>query len=921
MRQFSLASAPKDLDLHASSHHHKQRDRGIPLPRAFFPFATDLDLTDLHDYLPMPHPAFALTTVHSHTPVPGRAFTSSTEVGKSGGNSRREDAGDAATHEGYPLSPEGFPTPSLSQQRDQHQLPKINHPGDTHADSGIRANLRPMFDLSIYERPNMLSLNGREPGTFGFCAFIERDVADGLMRDDPTGSHSSEHSSTSAAAALKDIGVRDIPMRAIAERLEKASLLRDEIISHGRPSYTAIQSPVYGGLKEMGRWLFEDLLLESARRSSGTEQDMTGRDGTQSSDWSLKKQIKALLKVLGKENTFWKDFSLPRERLAFVLALNLPTSGDEPGISKYADDRSKTDKKASREPQHERRYYALLHLLISVELVLRMDAALRLGVAVHGSLIDGVEEVTSEDIHRFNKLRTRKVDWDMVGAKRFLGLCSAKAIPETPSDGSGEPNSGHAEHPTYDCAILPRKLDIMVDGLIHFAQGIGWNDAAVAQMKERLTQTFRGKTSDEIQKVFTQRYQCDIKHLPRHTCDIASTMPLLPPVNDFIGGPATHAWLTGLIVPGFHNNDLLISALLENDTHQEPLKRLGTVAYPRTGFVFGSCSWWSKLCVVAGVLAPVPDTKEVMGWVKLPAAVTPLDAETGENVGEGWRNVTAKPMSVESGKERIFDGEAIAKDSATLGVGKGAVKGSEFEMLTDDVFDSGGSHRETIKIEEVELALQRVMEDVPIPYATANASSGKDENSLPREQACVLVSISQGESAKTQTAMFELKHTVRFIAQHPCRPPRGQTTVHHKLSADSQSSTHTGAAPTPSSSTKPGDIERHMPAHPLHKSYKYKVQSLASFLSTEEDEGVEEQSNTSQSSAVDTRARHDKILIVDARGPWQNEVLARAVCAKVGRHAIISRAAGPDGKRAAGCLSCPVREARALGVDVVLRVG
>ena len=54
--------------------------------------------------------------------------------------------------------------------------------------------------------------------------------------------------------------------------------------------------------------------------------------------------------------------------------------------------------------------------------------------------------------------------------------------------------------------------------------------------------------------------------------------------------------------------------------------------------------------------------------------------------------------------------------------------------------------------------------------------------------------------------------------------------------------------------------------------------------------------------------------IVDARGSSTKETFARAWCAYVGSHAIIGRAGRT-------CLACCIREAQALDVAVVIRVG
>lgn len=56
-----------------------------------------------------------------------------------------------------------------------------------------------------------------------------------------------------------------------------------------------------------------------------------------------------------------------------------------------------------------------------------------------------------------------------------------------------------------------------------------------------------------------------------------------------------------------------------------------------------------------------------------------------------------------------------------------------------------------------------------------------------------------------------------------------------------------------------------------------------------------------------------EVLVINARGSPDKATFARAWCASTGRHAVIARVGRT-------CVGCSIREARAVQVDVVIRV-
>jgi hypothetical protein len=796
-----------------------------------------------------------------------------------------------------------------------------------------------MFDLGIYERPNMLSMTGHERGTIGMRAFLERPVADGLGVDEK-GDHGGsgkdgdgsgggggggggnnnkgmmvEHMSASEALkalaheegsvkvgkhapwvdrvgliregpkAWRRVGVREVSLKTVTERLALISELRDEVVKKGW-RYTVLN---VWGEKELGEWLFRELLYPP-EKEKGVGVGVGVGVGEGSKGYELKVQIEALVKVLTTPGA-WLDFSLPRERLWFCQGLYTREVKEE-GLLK---------------PEMKRRW-GLVQLLLAVELVIRLDAALRLGVALHS----GEVEVSSAEIHHFNKLRNFKVDWDFVIARRWLDLCYVKKVakkdlhandhtelvssssspPQTPK----EAHHGHregllgrfkstlhiqekdpdAEWP-YECAVLPRQPGVMADGLVRFAEDIGWDAAAIEFIKTELARKLCDKPLAQKEEMLALGTEAlDHPHIAASHRDSKSKVELRAAGAETLGGPLTHTWLGGLIIPGYLACDLLMCALLETDTAQKAVERLGNMAFPRTGFVLGRRSWWSKLCVIGMVLSGVEGAKERMGWIGLPDYLTPYDHETGQVLGDGWKAVVAEDLRKQRSGERILDGDELAKESSPLGIGKGHVKASEFGMLTDQSLDG----MEKTAISNLRLVLRRQDSDGDAEYQAALRAD------VVREGA---------SQEHGMTKLLPLRYNVRFVGGHPCRPPHGHAKPHDG---------HDGDGPQGQQSLKHRHLE-HLPAHPLHKSFKHVRRSIEECLDLGPGDELTLPNPTDKEGSP--------VWVIDARGGRERETVVRAWCASVGRHAIISRV----GK---GCLGCAVREARALEVGIVIRV-
>jgi len=799
---------------------------GRNYPQAFFPWNNDLEISDLQDRRYLKHESFALATRHAHLPVPGEV----------------------------------------------KWKPGMQEPLKT---EGLDSGKRPMFDLGIFEIPNMLSLEGREPGTVGMRWFLEVPIADSKRIQGGLGKHARKYANdqtyphmpafealrslgdtdgalklgkhgpqqdrlkliSEGAHSWKRIGLRDISVKTIADRLSLVDSWRDEIVHEGW-KVTVLDKQ---SCTDLHNHLFREILYPPH-----------GHDSERHSD--LKIQIEALVKVLTIPGA-WLDFSLAQTRLELGRVLwqeSRPrdTRGSVSGEKKWL----------------------LIQLLLSVELVIRLEAALRLGVS-RGS--DSFS-LTGEEIHHFDKLRNLKVDWDLLVARRLLDLCYVTAVAQSTANKgvhSEEPLPKHGYHHllsdlrnkltvhdeqsrsgAWHCVILPRQPRVMVDGLERFAKNIGWPRAeeTLAALKGKLMQSHQG-ARDYLTAPCTD-HDFDEK-------DAATgRVTLQQATTNTVGGWLSRSWLSGLVLPGFSTCGLLMSCLVEND--EEAIARLGTKANLHGGIVLAERSWWSKTCIVGRVVAAIPGGQESMGWIG--TYVLPND-HNGNAIPDSWVSIEVEPAPNLREDVRIHDVERLSVDGSPLGTGQGKIQSTEFSMVTDHIFEA----LKHTKVNFKQLSLTLARHDLGgKPSSTATASCELAlENGV-------------GDSIAT----FNLRYDVYFVTAHPCRLPHGHAVMAGNVH-EHQHPYHMSA--------------EHLPAHPLHRSYIFAAKSLQDFQDSEPPDPTRHESET---------------WIVDAREQADADVFTRAWCAQAGRHALVARTGNT-------CLSCAIREAKALQIGIIIRVG
>ena len=807
---------------------------GRSFPQVFFPWDKSLDVADLQGRRWLRHESFALSTLHAHLPVPDELDWQPTSMGPY----KKADAWK-----------------------------------------------RPAFELGIFESPNMLGMDGKEPGTVGLRHFLEMPVADRLRTPkqtmDAISSHPIDFSKMSTIEAMKvlqvqegapatgkhaarqdrlqlinggphawkRVGIREISMQSITNRLARISSWHDEVVAAGW------RVTVFD--KQDCQTLQEELLTsflfppEHVSMVAGPQ--------------SIKQQLEVLYKVLTTPGA-WIDFSLTdsRLRLGQILWEVLPQGAEKQSKDQPA-------------PGMER-WWLLVQILLSVELVLRLDAALRLGLAEH----TGEYHISTEDIHHFNKLRNRKLDWDLVLARRFLDYFEVVPAPDrlsevAPVHRSNMPRllsrfSHRSAEATgvigidgiWDTRILPRRPKSQLDGLLRFARFVDWPD--IDMFESRMRQELNEKS------LATHSFLETTYGMPICGGSVCSTMSnpdtveLEPATENCPGGWLSRSWLTGLVLPGYTSCHLLISTLLENNP--QALAEIGNTALLHGGFILNGRSWWSKACIVGRVIAPSEGVSECMGWISTPGLL--LVNRLGVRLPSRWVNVEAAQTPALREKSRIHDGAQVSIESSPLGTGQGKVVADEFSMPGLGLAHCGSESQITVR--------EVVLQETP-PRAVSHAKRPIDEPL----KASVHFTMKMIGEPSTSEASLRLIHDVYFVTAHPCRPPHGHA-VHTSPRSDVHPSHEHGES---------------LPSHPLHDSYKYVLKAARDLLSATPPNHAD---------------RKEAVWIVDATTSRGNGIFVRAWCSQVGRHAIVSRVGRT-------CLSCSIREAKAIEVGVIVRVG
>ncbi|KKK27112.1 hypothetical protein ARAM_006500 [Aspergillus rambellii] len=812
-------------------------------PHVIFPFDDhDPTIQSLWDRRALPYASYTLCTLHAHLPIPAEWSIE----------------GDAPGHLDR-WQPTGSPK-------------------------------RASFDVGMFEVPNMLSMNGTEPGSVGFHYFLEMPVADSLRfpgsspvspfadllrlstlpatevyslmehHNDPYALcadgtvHSRKTLLLEGPLSWKRIGVREIDLQHLVERLQTLKNLRYEIL-HGEQAKTILDLE---GTRELFSGLFTKFLYPPSRFML-----MEGEE-----PYSLQSQIKALTLVLATPGA--------------VVGAAAPCGAGPAGPFDV--------REAWVHPTLERKWF-LVQMVLAAELLLRLDATVRVGLLQNSRELD----ISAKDIHDFEQLRNAKVNWDMIAVRRLMEsfhFTSNPVHPPEPLRNAREKQSVHHsfletlthrtsspvttgdESAWWKCHLAPEYVDQQLQGLFVFAENICW--PRLDELKQHFQPVFGKGKSAAVRDAYNRPVRraalltANKKDHSKNTSSRSlSSRPVMhlqyapndPEATD-IDGWITRTWLSGLVLPGDGISHLLMATILENDA--DAMALLGPRADLSGGFAYRGRSWWSKDCIVGRVISSLGGTQVCMGWIA--SHILPQDSRSMEALDNTWVEISVKEPQPGPGKPRIQQGNKISLESTPLGLGD--VTSGAFSLPVDDAHGQEPLGK---------IDFQALMFDAKRP-------PGDKPPGMVAPKASLAFSLPSGRRGSARTITFPLQYNVQFIASHECRPPGGLLSY---------------CAPVDHDDAEDRGPRRHrLRGHPLHRSYAYQVIPLDSLPDMVES---------------DRSWMMEGIMVLDARGGPEREAFARAWCASVGQHAILGRVGRT-------CLACSIREARAIKVGVVIRV-
>lgn len=708
--------------------------------------------------------------------------------------------------------------------------------------------------IPMMEVPNMLSLNGNEPGTIGLEYFLQMPLADSkrCAEDEDEAFQAKRQMLATSPEALE---LRPLNLEYLIHRLGEIGDSR-----HSRSSHEIHERKHHERTAdELHTELFSNLLVEPEREED--DPPFTNLEG----------QVVALARVL-VTTKLWYDFSLVEHRIRLGQILWPSTD---------LDDESAIDVEELITPGE--RDILLLQIALACELLIRVELS---GFPTSGF--------------------SRKLRWDLVLAQRFLD--SINIAPKTSAEDENQYRNSLMSMASFVTAresldetrvepiMYPRHEKRQVAGLLRFAEALAWPHTD--EIQERFAERVRRHSRDAgrfgvygaplgtpSQMLAQSNYFAQQKRPQVGRTATAQSLQLLPAsaygADTFdLGGWLSRSWLTGFVLPGESTSHLLISTLLENSPSAVAV--LGDAANLYQGFVYKSRSYWSKSCVVGRVIAAANGATDCMGWISCSSA--PVDQQ------DGWANLEVKDLP-DSATPRISDSTVLAADSAFIPGDKTTVTDAEFTWPVDGFTVLGN--------EAQYLGFSLLPTGTSFELSTAIASNDlSNENDahlapIPTSVACLEFSARRSNSRTSTRVTLPLLYDVHFVSATPCFPNISRPSTPATNTSTSKSRSRAGTEGLACSKELPAP-----PTHPLHCSYAVEVIPAATILADD---------------FTDTVHLGDETVVLDCRGTGELQLLARAWCAKVGENAVVGRV----GKT---CLGCCVREARGLGVKVVIRI-
>ena len=731
----------------------------------------------------------------------------------------------------------------------------------------------------VNEEPSMLSFQGIEPGTCGWEYFLKYPVGDSENRDDDDDDDVIDGGGRERGTRRASLGnakgsLRTVEMEYIVERLKELGEIYHESKSKPpngrRPLPRGAQWGILGKYSPLELYtnLFTRLLYPPTRITTADFHD----------PYSLKVQIVALRETLAMEK-LWLNFSVVGWRIRLGQILWGENSTVEPTSDECG------EKQAAPLGSGAEKVWLLLQILLACELVVRMDAI----VGEANSEDSSVGSVVSRDelLDEFRTIGSKKVEWDVTLARRWLENVKivetevvgkeekTKTLPVPAkkgwfSSGSSEPSPIDQSEPedddesassrSYEALICPQNHTRQLSGLLYFARRLQWPQI------ETLSVTLQEKFSSSSN--FSTPSQ---------------SMAVTP-----LDTPLSVAGGNGYFPPFARTKrvrELSSSGISFNSSCEKDGKRPAPPKAVRSG-------GWLSRTYFSGLILPGEGLSHFLISTLLEndaSAVEKLGFQANlysgfQCDGMTWWSSFSTVGKVLAGYEGSREVGGWIGPCLGSGLGEiGMVDDGWVDVITAQLDEEPrakrpnaikegsnplgkGPKNKTVLSTDFTMPRDEIDEEEKVileglVFMDVAREPGELSGELLRYEAELHFSI----LSLSEKLQIKLAHDVFFVSSFPCLEP-----------------------PASMNSVKSG--------HLLHKDFSY--QSVTIDALTEE---IFKDKNS--------------ILVVEAGSVGGGgEVLARAWCSMVGTHAII-------GRKGRTCLGCCVREARGLGIGIVIRIG
>ncbi|KIH91590.1 hypothetical protein SPBR_01305 [Sporothrix brasiliensis 5110] len=477
-------------------------------------------------------------------------------------------------------------------------------------------------------------------------------------------------------------------------------------------------------------------------------------------------------------------------------------------------------------------------------------------------------------------------------------------------------DTGHSNHEQYQRffhqLLLSIELDLRISSRHHsdwakekllqqLPPSLQWDLALARRWQDNIRVDAYGKSADQVKlrlklknrQVRMFKRFAGMMKWPNYAATVANLKQR--DADGSLTSISSHAmaFFSGLVLPGPTFPFTIMNALIDVDPDQatDDLSLL-THLHPNCGFQYrNSYTYWTSTCIVGKVLAPT--CRELAGWIG-PARPT---VDLGRS--QIARIRTRRPRQDLSPDDAL----TMAERSDPLGPPAEVFPVKEYNLVSADSSDVV----DTVRIELLTLRPAAT----PGPSTGASPASAGSGSLPPPSTAGTPVPGSSTAprwfDASVQFAIdgiswpMRLNYDVSFVCAWPCsnKPhPLFFDYVYDVVKADEIVNVHDWATPCPSPGTAAAT------AHSAH-ARNQTVPPTVRFGGA----GIPGPRYPSVSKDGDD----EKVLVVEAFGVPDNEVLARAWCSHWGLSAIVA-----DVKET--CLACAIREAYAATITVVILV-